>query len=355
MRRSTHWMIAITYYSSLLSGILSFHWDQYTGDIYTSNFITAYSAVVSLAMFGIVPYLLRLNFQSPKLYENINSCIVLIRIITLLITVTFNWSKRRNFMQTLKKFQCLHKNFRRRWPLSEKLKQKFEDSVRSKFCWGFLANTFLIVGSYEFFKYQYNVEDISLTLFLCVLCNIINLVMSNYYFCLTHLNILLAGMNEELRDMLIKCHNLANLQSLNEIRPAALIMQCCTISDNLDDLAWFQHGFYKLANCMHDMYAVQGLCVLLTLYLNNLVVIYSAYTSTIHEYLKNMYGQWTLVIMSLVLFLYYVDLKMFLYCIFEQEDLFEKTASLLREYQPCMPNLDVRLENSVSNVLQAYT
>lgn len=197
-------MLGVCYYASQLMGVLSFHYDAHSGEIYTSPSLTIYCAVVSIGTFAALPLVLRvdLNLQTlnaPDLHIRIVGAICSIRIVVILLTMTMNWTKRHTFMTTLRRFVKLRQTFLRKWQLSSGVEKKFETAVRLKFIWGSLSDIGLILGSLEYFRHQFRLENPILSLALGVYCSILNIAIFHYYFLILNINILLRTINEELQ------------------------------------------------------------------------------------------------------------------------------------------------------------
>lgn len=136
MKRSTHWMIGIVYYTSQLLGVLAFSYNYDTGKLQTTFGITFYSCIISVLMFCFVPILFRVqwkprNADGPELHYKINALMCLIRIAAVLITVLLNWSKRQEYIKTIRDFQHVRARILQKFVISEKVQHHFEKSIRS--------------------------------------------------------------------------------------------------------------------------------------------------------------------------------------------------------------------------------
>ncbi|XP_073811856.1 putative gustatory receptor 36b [Musca autumnalis] len=280
MRRSTHWMITVVLVTAQLLGTLSFCYNHRTGEIYIAPWLTYYTALISVAMFGVLPMLQHITVNTKYFHAKINFLIFLIRLTAVLVSVIFNWTKRGEYIKSLRDLYRLKIEFLKRWPLSTRLEEKFENAIRSKFCWGITSSMAAILGSFEFFKQQLNVNNVGIIVTLGLMANVINLVLTSYFCCILRINTLLAAINEELAGILEKSKQLANLRKLGFIHAGFFITQCCQFSDDVEELARFQLRFCKLAMHINDMYDVQGACVLLTVYLNSTSVFYAIYVSS---------------------------------------------------------------------------
>ncbi|XP_037811499.1 putative gustatory receptor 59d [Lucilia sericata] len=233
--------------------------------------------------------------------------------------------------------------------MSKKVEQNFEKAIRSKFYWGFMSNIVTFVGSYDILRGIFNIESPIIITGLGIMATVLNVVMTHYFFALLNINTLLAVINEELKKILNKSLQLFKLQRAKQIKPGAFITTCCKLADELDILAINQYNLQNIGVRVNSMYDLQGACVVLTLYMNNISVIYMGYMLVQHEQLSQDYGILVLFFIPISLLFYYMDLNIFIINMLNFGDLIKTSADLLQNSQPCLPTLDVRFEKSVSN------
>ncbi|XP_046811716.1 uncharacterized protein LOC124421030 [Lucilia cuprina] len=109
-----------------------------------------------------------------------------------------------------------------------------------------------------------------------------------------------------------------------------------------------EQNFVYLGVRVNSMYELPGACIVLTMYMNNISVIYMGYMLVQHEQLSQDYGIIVLFLIPISLLFYYMELKIFIINMLNFGDLIKTTANLLQNRQPCLPSLDVRFEKSVS-------
>uniref|UniRef100_A0A454A0P9 Gustatory receptor n=1 Tax=Stomoxys calcitrans TaxID=35570 RepID=A0A454A0P9_STOCA len=346
MERTTKWMIAAVYRISLAVGIISFCHDQTTEKFYFSTMVTIYSAFASLVMLGFLRYFFQLNFSSPHLPVKINAIIFLLRGLCLVVTVFINWTKRQEIVTTLNELRQARYQFQKRWPLSENTKRKFEKTLRRKLKLGFATTTGILLTLIESAKIQFELESVYAIAAVILMCSVGSFVMMNFFLCITHLNVILWAVNEEVEKILKTTYQLWQLSMQQYIGPGTLITQCCRLSDDLDNLAATQHQLHLLGNRINRMYDLQTGCVLLMIYLNNVAVCYMAYPTAEKDQITDNYSNWTIVLMPFVMIMYYIDLIIFLKSLMHFHEAFLATKKLFREHQALLPTLDVRLEES---------
>ncbi|XP_075167407.1 putative gustatory receptor 36a [Haematobia irritans] len=146
-----------------------------------------------------------------------------------------------------------------------------------------------------------------------------------------------------------------NINRLQEYREAfqekhSLMTRCCELSDQLDELAHFYSDLQNLGDHLNRMYYVQGVCVILVLYMNNVCMIYMGYMMAQHEQLWPQLSQaMALCLVPIVLFFYYLDAYLFIFLILRMVDAADRPGLLLKESQPWLATLDERLEKSLQS------
>uniref|UniRef100_A0A454A0Q4 Gustatory receptor n=1 Tax=Stomoxys calcitrans TaxID=35570 RepID=A0A454A0Q4_STOCA len=349
MRRSTEWMISATYITSVLFGVTSLCYVETTGEVYTKPLVTIYSALANIGMLVLVPHFLRFDYYSPSLPVQINTLIFLLKAVSSIITVFINWTKRGVFVKTLNELSTARLKFMRRWPLSEKIKQKYETTLRRKLLLGFIAMVGLMLSSIEYVQRELKLRSFHMIVAALIMFSIVNVVMLNYFVCMSNLNVILWAINEELEKIIQTTHQLWNLRIIGQIGPGTLITECCKLSDDLDELAATQHQLNLLRNRIYRMYDIQTACVLVMVYLNNVLTFYMSFPTQQKSKILDEYSNWSMAVMPFMMMLYYIDLALFIKEMTNFEVSGKATGKLLRERQLFYPALDMRLEESFKN------
>ncbi|KAI8123762.1 putative gustatory receptor 59d [Lucilia cuprina] len=333
MKRTTRWMIICVYYISQFLGIVAFSFNYDSGKLKTNFFITLYSCLVSALMFTSVALLFRVqwkprNANGPELHYKITAVICLVRIIAVLITVMLNWIKRKEFMRTIRDFQHLRYNLFKKYVMSTKVQKYFEKSIRAKFYWGLISNIITFYGSFDVLRGIFDLESPLVIIGLGAMSTVLNVIMTHHYFALLNVNALLSVVNEEVRRILNTSAVLFKLQH---------------------DLAVNQYKLQLIGERVQRIYDWQGACITLTVYMNNINIIYMGYMIIQHEQLSQMSMFWTLIILSILLFFFYMDLHLFMVNMLNFCDNVQRTADLLKNRQPWLPTLDERFEKSLKD------
>uniref|UniRef100_A0A454A0N0 Gustatory receptor n=1 Tax=Stomoxys calcitrans TaxID=35570 RepID=A0A454A0N0_STOCA len=347
MKRSTNFMLLTLYLISLFSGITSYCYDHATGEMYTTPIMTIYSALVGIGLMAYVTFFYRIDYNTTSLPLQINYVLFAIRILSLVFTIGYNWCQREEFVCNLNDLQRTHNNFFSRWPMSEKLQQKFEKTLRLKLHMGYVILVGTLLTSYESVKYHFKIDGVLLVIPGMVMCYAINIVMMNYYICIASMNVMLLAINEEMEKILKVCSSLKPWQHSQQIGPGALITQCCKLSDDVDDLAMSQHQVYLLGNRINRMFDIQTACVMLMVYLTNVAAFYmSIPTAQKNQLIIAHYSGWIMTIAPIFMAIYYVDLAIFMRGMFAFRDLCHQAGEMLRESAAYWPAMDIRLEES---------
>uniref|UniRef100_A0A454A0Q7 Gustatory receptor n=1 Tax=Stomoxys calcitrans TaxID=35570 RepID=A0A454A0Q7_STOCA len=347
MRRSTRCLIALCYYTSLLLGLISICYNYRTGEIYTSTKASLYSGILSIGVLGIISLMTRIDLHPPQtkaydLHIRISAVGCLIRLIAVLATVIIRWIKRWQLMRTLKQYQAIHDKFIRKWPLTQEVEQKLDQAIARKFCCGLVANMGVFIGSFEYIKNQLKLKNYLEYFLWFIICSIPNMILSHYYYGVINVNALLESINDQVGALIKELQNLCQLHTSREI----LSLRSDELATNLDELAGIQLKLVQLVGRINDYYDLQGACIMLEYYLNNIALIYMTYMTMQHTYIVELYSTWTYGFLTMSLICHYLDLKIMLASILDVERHVKETGQLLKNHQPCMYRPDGRLHES---------
>ncbi|XP_065367047.1 putative gustatory receptor 59d [Calliphora vicina] len=348
MKRSTYFMISTVVFYAQLLGILNFCYDCRTGKAHIRAHVTAYSAIMSLTMFGVLTYFL-FNMEiktrppgSAELHYKLNLLTAVIRIGGVILTVFYNWTKRKGSVELLNSYQTFCKKFLQKWQMQEKYVNYMECGIRFKLKRSFIAELLLFIVTVQNFREIFDMENPYILLPLALIPTVLNVVMTLYYFTILNINILMIIINDEVKRIL----NAANHICESGVRQE---QACCHLADQLDELAVAQYIIKDYLKRINNMYDLQGVCVILDLYVNNICVIYMFTMMSAHLELWASYGEWVVYFVPVAMFIYYMDLKLFLFAMLNTRDLVERTGELLKERQVSLLNMDERLERSLNN------
>lgn len=354
MQRSTRWLYGIAYFCSRSMGLFAITYDLESGKARLSTLNSIYSGFMGLVMFCVVLLLTQIKLRSRNkkgsyLHFYINQLLIVMRILAVLLSMLLNWRKRHEQLSTINRFGWLRRKFGKRFYISAEIQNQFECSMRRKLSWALLCSMVIFASSYDLMKLVFDTEQHLILLAVSLISTGLTIQLSYYCFALLNVNTYFQHINKELKKILDATSLLFEQHCYGRIKPARLMTQCCKLSDDLDQLAWYQFRFQKTVDAVNDMYQVQGACVILNIYLNNIAVIYMSYMYSEHLDMASDHGPWLLVLFVLGLLVFYMDLRNSLFIILKVQQLERKTAALLKDEQPWLPMLDERLEQSVSD------
>ncbi|KAI8123693.1 putative gustatory receptor 59d [Lucilia cuprina] len=345
MKRSTYWMLSTIYIYAQLLGILNFCYNCRTGRAHIKPYITAYSAIISLTMFGVLTYFL-LNMEiknhpagSAELHYKLNLLTSIIRVVGVILTVFYNWTRRRESVQLINTYQQFCRRFLKKWQVEERFMQYLEHGIRVKLKRSFIADVLVYVIIYQHLGVIFDMENSYILLALALIPTVLNVVMTLYYFAILNINILMTIINEEIKRILnIICET-----------ETGNCVKYCHLADQLDDLAVAQGILKTFLKRINKIYNVQAICVVLDLYVNNIFVIYIFAMLSNHLDIWAYYGDWVVYFVPVALFIWYLDIQLFIYVMLNTVDLMEKTGELLKGRPIWTSNLNDRLERSLDN------
>lgn len=344
MKRSTIWMLWFCYFASQLMGLLTFHYDYRSGEVYTSKLLTMYSAVLGIVMLAVLPLTLQLDFdfknvRAPDLHLRISAIFFVFNVVVILTLILLNWTRRQCFMQTLRDFEGMRRSFLLKWPLSPAVAEKWENEFRTKFLWGCLSGVLIVMGANGYFTVLFRRQNIWVYLPLTLFLQIFSVSMFHYYFLLLNINTIQLAINEELENILKISRNHSLSGTLGDTRNWVR---------DLDLLAVTQYSVQGIVKRINRMYDLQMICVIFTVSLDFLTLIYMSYMSWYHPKVRDYYSAWTKIALVLGILFYNVDVKNCTICMFRVQDYAERTGYLLKQREENEAPLERGLEEGVS-------
>ncbi|KAM7343935.1 putative gustatory receptor 59d isoform 1-T1 [Cochliomyia hominivorax] len=350
MKRSTHFMIKTVYIYAQLLGILNFCYNCRTGKARVKSSVTIYSAAICVLMFVVTLYFvlnLEIKTRPPggaELHYKLNLLASAVRCIGVIITIFYNWTKRKDYVRLINSFRKFCRKFLKKWNLEEKYIKYLECGIRVKLKRSFLADIVMYLFIVNMFREIFDIENSFILLPLALIPTVLNVVMNLYYFAILNINTLMLIINEELKRVL------DSAIILNQTLPQNHIRHSSQMAEELDELALIQYQLWDYLKRINKMYDIQGVCVVLDLYVNNIYVIYMFCMFSEHFDLWISFGKWIAYFIPLSFIIYYLDVKLFLFAMLNTIDLVEETGRLLKERKVWIPsNLDGRLERSLNN------
>jgi len=151
-------------------------------------------------------------------------------------------------------------------------------------------------------------------------------------------------LNIELRQVIDKCR----LLSFHSQRRGAFMTRCCSLADQVENIAKFQAQLHSIVNHLEKVFGIEGLILYGGYYLLSIATAYMIYSilKSGHESLQMSFM--SMIISFFLCFFYYMDAILDLINILSLLDDHETMIRLLEERTLFAHTLDVRLEQSVS-------
>ncbi|KAM7343529.1 putative gustatory receptor 59d [Cochliomyia hominivorax] len=353
MRRSTYIMLALAYCYAKFLGIINFSYDRQSQRAYKDNCSTIYAALINVAIFCVIPYFgmtIRIKEIPPgsaELIYKMSILITFIRIGGALTTIIFNWTKRNEFINLINSFLQFRHNFLQKYHKEEKFKKYIEKGVRAK-CQASLASDFIVfMAAMQNFHVLFEISNIYLIMALGIMPSILNVIMTHYYFALLNVNVLLIIINEELESIL----KVSEEYGIRDIKINSILIfnYISGLSDYVNVLAQTVIKLQQYVLRVNSIYDIQSICCMLTIFVNNIAVVYTTFMTSSPENLWKQLNSLSGIIKLLFLLIHYWDLHLFIYSLLDASKLVNKLGELLKIKQSWSSYRDKSLERSFLN------
>ncbi|TMW43256.1 hypothetical protein DOY81_011665 [Sarcophaga bullata] len=336
MKRSTFLMIDVVFIYALLLGGLNFSFDRRSGIARVKPYILIYSAVMNLIMVAIIIYFtVTIDFKTrppgrDELSYKFTMLLLLIRATAIITTLLCNWINLSDFVKFINAYRNFSLHFIRKWRAHEKYEKHMEQGIRLRCICTVLVDILMYLGAIIDLQDIFDINN--------------NLMLLFYYFAILNTNVLLIIINDELKRILAT----AFILHQNHSR-ATLARHGQTLAKELDELAESQlklNAFIKRINKIFDL---QGACVMLDFYVNNIYVIYLSCLLYNDDAFLNGFEDGLAYILFTFYAIYYTDLKVFMFNILRLGDLMKKTVEILKERYYLGQQMEKSLEKSFTN------
>uniref|UniRef100_A0A454A0N7 Gustatory receptor n=1 Tax=Stomoxys calcitrans TaxID=35570 RepID=A0A454A0N7_STOCA len=357
MRTCTRCLIASCYYASQLLGILAFRYHPQTGRVNTTRRLTIFCAAMSLTLLAIIIKVLvnfdwnLENFLAYKFHLKVRITVFLIRMCAVSITVILNWQKRGQFMTTLNEFQLLQQKFQKKWPISQKVENDYDEEIAIKIVGNLFSNIFMSLELYVVFKPQLQWSNFFISV-MALMVIVENMAMLHFYIAIADINVLLAILNEQLQRICQASPEIFNHET-TPFRPG--MDQYLLLSHELNTLALYHLILVKFINRVTALYEIQGSCVLLAMYMNHAAIIYASFMFLYHDYNPSKWSEWSTLVTSLALFFYFLDMRAYRTGILRTQEKFVEMVYLLKSRELYWPVLEESQQDSLENSFKNFS
>jgi len=172
---------------------------------------------------------------------------------------------------------------------------------------------------------------------------IINLAISQHYLVTLFVRAFYHLLNTELQKVISECRMLSYIT----VRKGAFMTRCCSLADQVDNIAKLQSQLQSIVTQLNAVAGVQGLMVYGGYYIFSISTTYLTY-SLFKNGIENLQLSLRAVILSLSwCFFYYLDAMINLFVALNLQDDHKEMIRLLEERTLFASGLDARLEESV--------
>ncbi|XP_073844142.1 putative gustatory receptor 59c [Musca autumnalis] len=278
MLRAARYLTVLVYLYSLLLGVVAFTYDVDTGYVCKKTTLTIYCLFINLlTLAGVVAFARNMEIKmqksgQPDLHYKLLVTMTIIRITGVLMVLAVNWLRRNDFVNNLNLLQEFRARYLRKIRNHEKHLDFFNQQIVLKFLIGGLSEMVMFFGTIQIMHQIFEVNNPVILTILGLMSTVLNLMSSHYFFIVLNLQILFRIMIDELKSLLRTMEELFRRHYRNRIGQGLFSILCCQLSDDLDYLARNHSELQLLGDKINRMFYIQGCCVFLVLYLNNICI-----------------------------------------------------------------------------------
>ncbi|KAI8043071.1 putative gustatory receptor 36a [Drosophila gunungcola] len=335
---------AVYYYGHLI-GVSNFEFDWRTGRVFAARRSTFYAIVINGIMFLLLilqstkkmDYNLIIG-KSNKLLQYVIAIVFGLRMAAGISVVLVRWTRRTQIMRLARMVI----------PLFLEKPQVIRMSR-----WGILIK-FIIACTTDFLQMSiiweamgYAKDNQILGMVLQFwMSTILNIATSHHYLLVLFVRAYYYLLSTELRQVI----EVSRKISYHPQRNGAFMTRCCSLADQLENVAKLQSQLQSIVNQVYDVFGIQGLMVY-----GGYQIVTIATTYLTYSILKNGHEKLEMTLISMILsfcwcFFYYLDAVLNLFNILNLIDDHKKLIRQLEERTIFASRLDVRLEETFDNL-----
>ncbi|KAH8366395.1 hypothetical protein KR084_004037 [Drosophila pseudotakahashii] len=332
---------AVYYYGHLI-GFGNFEIDWRTGRAFTSLRSNIYAITSNLSIFIVLVWQIFEQTDPNVFFGNANKLLLAVIIVLVglrkhfsgFLTVLNRWRQRAKFIRLVRKV----------------LRLFLEKPQVKRMCrWGILIKfiTAIVTDLLQVAITWNSVGRVGCNQFIGMtvqfwMSTIINLAISQHYLVTLFVRAYYHLLNTELRQVM----NESRLLSYLPLRKGAFMTRCCSLADQVDNIAKLQNQLQSIMTELNAVAGVQGLMVYGGYYIFSIATFYLMY-SILRNGLENLQLTVDAAILAFAWsFLYYLDAMINLFTIFNLLDDHKEMIRILEERTLFASGLDVRLEES---------
>ncbi|XP_017004949.2 putative gustatory receptor 36a [Drosophila takahashii] len=334
-------LLKAVYYYGHLIGLGNFEIDWRTGRVYTSPSSTIYALATNVSIFIVLLWQILEQTDPNVFFGNANKLLVAVilvlvglRVASGLLTVHNRWHQRAKFIRLARKVLRLFLE-------KPQVKRMCRWRILIKFIIAIVTDLLQVAITWDSVGRVDCNQFIGMTLQFWM-STIINLAISQHYLVALFVRANYHLLNTELRRVVNESRILSYLPQ----RKGAFMTRCCSLADQLDNIAKLQSQLQSIVTELNAVAGAQGLMVYGGYYLSSIATYYLTYSI-----LKNGLENLQLTVQAVILafswcFFYYLDAMINLFTMFNLLDDHKEMIRILQERTLFASGLDVRLEES---------
>ncbi|KAH8249425.1 hypothetical protein KR032_009562 [Drosophila birchii] len=330
------------YYYGLMIGIGNFEVDWRNGDVFTTTRCTLYaiaSNIVIVVLFAL--HLIEKASHTSVAFEGADQLYVYVVITMAILRLLAGFFTLLNQWRSQSQHMLLVKNLLRLCLARPQLIRMSRWRILLVFCISLVTNLFQLAFTLGSIHHADPKLYLGIVLYLWMSA-ILSLYMVYHYLLLLCIWRQYNLLNEELKQVIEE----SKFLSYNLSRKAAVMTRCCTLADQLDDIAKLQDHLQSIVAQLTNVFGLQGMLIFSGYYVSALVTIYKTY-SILKEKPEDIGINLKDQILSLTrIFLYHISGILNLFMVLHIQDSHKEMIRLLDERTLFAPGLDVRLEQS---------
>ncbi|KAH8249432.1 hypothetical protein KR032_009561 [Drosophila birchii] len=334
------------YYYGLMIGIGNFEVDWRNGHVFTTTRCTLYaiaSNVVIVVLFAL--HLIENASYTSVVFGGTNQIYVYVVITMAILRLLAGFSTLLNQWRSQSQQMLLVKNLLRLCLARPQLIRMSRWRILLMFCISLVTNLFQLAVTLGSIHHADPKLYLGIVLYFWI-ATILSLYMAQHYVLMLYIWSQYNLLNEELKQVIEESKYL----SYNLSRKAAVMTRCCTLADQLDDIAKLQDHLQSIVAQLIGVFGIQGLLIFSAYYISALVTIYTTYSilkanaDDLGINLKNQILSFT------QFFFFYMIGILNLFMVVHIQDSHKNMICLLDERTLFAPGLDVRLEQSFESL-----
>ncbi|XP_017134054.1 putative gustatory receptor 36c [Drosophila elegans] len=336
------WILGMFYLYGHLIGVSNFEFDWRTGRVFKAKRSTLYAIAINFVIIISCTYhwTRRTNMmvvifgKANKLHEYVIVIMTGLRIAAGLVTLVSRWQWRCEMMDLTRKVI-------RVFIARPQVKRMSRWKILTKFLTGALTDLLQVLITLDAMGRVDSEFYLGMGLQYWMLA-ILNLSISQHYLIMLFVRTQYQLLNADLRRVIEETKEL----SRNPPGQGTFITRCCSLADQLEDIAKLQNQLQSIVNQLEDIFGLQGVMVYGGYYLSSVSTVYMAYSILIHGYEDMQMTVFTMILNLFWCFFYYLNGMLNLFIMLYVLDDHGEMIKLLEERTIFAPGLDVRLEES---------